>query len=109
MTRMQSLRISQRRQMECKGIFDSSWSHRRLMFLKQVSMGFLPIGGSAALFPDQSASYPRRIAQITGRDIQAYPEGDQQRERGARVSTFAVSRGGQSSTPGRGARGSSRV
>ena len=34
-------------------------------YLKQVSMGFLPIGGSAALFPSQSASCPGGIAKIT--------------------------------------------
>jgi hypothetical protein len=45
--------------------------------VKQVSMGFLPTGGSATLFPEQSASYPAGIAKIPGRDVPAYPEGDQ--------------------------------
>jgi hypothetical protein len=40
-------------------------------------MGLLSIGGSATLFPEQSASYLAGIAKITGRDVPAYPEGDQ--------------------------------
>ena len=75
----------------------------------QVSMGFLPIGGSTTLFPGKFVSYPRGIAQITGRDIQAYPEQDQKCEPGTRLSTIAMSRGGTSSTPCRGARGSPRI
>jgi hypothetical protein len=51
--------------MECKGVFDSH-DHIVGLRLKQVSMGLLPIGGSAALFPDQSASCSRGIAEITG-------------------------------------------
>ena len=43
----------------------------------QVSMGLLPIGGSATMSPEQSASYPPRIAEITGRYVPTHPEGDQ--------------------------------
>ena len=66
----------------------------------KVSMGFLPIGGFTVMFPCQLASYPRGIAEIAGRDIQAYSERDQQCKLGARVSTFAMSHGCTSSTPG---------
>ena len=33
--------------------------------VEQVSMGLLPIGGSATLFPEQSASYARGVAEVT--------------------------------------------
>ena len=52
------------------------------------------------MFSRQPASYPRGIAEIAGRDIQTYPKRDQQCKLGARVSTFAMSHGGQSSTAG---------
>jgi hypothetical protein len=60
MIKMQSSGVSQRKQMECKDVPNArtvSASH----FLTQVSMGLLPIGGSAPLFPEQSAPHPRRI------------------------------------------------
>ena len=51
--------------MACKGITDYH-DYTAILRLKQVSMGFLPIGGSTPLFPVQSASYPQGIAKITG-------------------------------------------
>ena len=40
--------------MECKGIFIVI----ALSYFTQVPVGFLPIGGSASLFPNKSASCP---------------------------------------------------
>ena len=49
--------------MECKSIFIVIALSN---YFTQVSVGFLPIGGSAVLFPGQSASCHRRIAEIAG-------------------------------------------
>ena len=62
-------------------------------------MGFLPIRSSAPLFPHKSPQYSRGIAQVTGRDVQAHPEGDKQCESGTRIPTFAMSFGGESPAP----------
>ena len=37
-----------------------------ILSLSQVPLGFLPIRGSTSLFPNQSARYPRGIAEVTG-------------------------------------------
>ena len=86
--------------MECKANFLLIMIVILSQAFTQVSMGFLPTRGSTILFPRQPASRPRGIAEIAGRDIQAYPERDQQRKPGARLSTFAMSRGCPSSPPG---------
>ncbi|KAH9012854.1 hypothetical protein EDB83DRAFT_323861 [Lactarius deliciosus] len=84
-------------------------------------MFVLSIRSSAALFPDQSASYPRGITQITRRDIQAYPEGDPRNgvcpqdpydefwfeRRTAQVSRFVTTRGRRTTTSAQSPCGSS--
>jgi len=77
--------------------------------MTQVSLGILPIGSSAGLFPIECAAYHGGVARQLGRDLRADTEGDQKAKRRSCSSNVEMSCGSCSPPSSGGSGGSPRV